>query len=107
MAFPEVQTTISAVVSRNQAVKLIITVNNLSTLADKIVALRVHFTSIANNEFGYFSKFVFATSTSVDFIITVPFPDTDNPAAIPITDIIQSTTAEYYFVDGDPNPMNA
>lgn len=95
-----------ATIASNQAVKVTITVTNLSTLADKIVALSVHFTSIANNEFGYFAKFVPAADTSVDFVITVPFPDNANPAAIPITDIIQSTSASYYFVDGNPAPLN-
>lgn len=106
MSFPEVNTTINAEIAGNQAVKLIVTVNGLSTLAAKIVALRVQFTEVANNKFGYFSKFVPMAVTTTNFIITVPYPDNLDPNTLVAANIIQSADAEYYFVDGDPNPLN-
>ena len=106
MAFPTVTAITTAIIASNQAVKLLVTVNGLSTLADKVVALSVHFTGVANNEFGYFAKFVPAAATTTEFIITVPYPDNLNPASIPLDAIVQDLRAEYYFVDGNPNPMN-
>lgn len=106
MPFPEVTTTINAEIASNQAVKLIVTVNGLSTLAPKVVALSVQFTEVANNRFGYFAKFAPAAATTTNFIITVPYPDNLDPDTLVAANVIQSAEAEYYFVDGNPNPLN-
>ena len=108
MAFPTVTAITTAIIASNQAVKLLVTVNGLSTLADKVVALSVQFTSVANNEYGYFAKFVPAANTSTTFTITVPYPDNLNPDTLVAANVIFENTlrAEYYFVDGNPNPLN-
>ena len=108
MPFPTVTTSTPAIIASNQAVKLIITVTGLSTLADKVVALSVQFTGVANNDFGYFAKFVSAADTSTTFTITVPYPDDISPASLVVSDVIHVNTlrAEYYFVAGNPSPLN-
>lgn len=109
MPFPQVTATVTAEVASIQGVKLIVTVNGLSDLAPKVVALSFQFTEVANNRYAYFAKFVPANATSTTFTITVPYPDNADPENIPLSDIIveNSLVAEYYFVDGNPAPLNA